>query len=405
VGDFTEGSLMPGFWCASNDLFDEHAPHLSAGAVGLYCYLCRKANSEGVSWPSLPTIAETLRLSPNTVRRYLAQLSGRGLIEIMPRQGHKGGYSYRVAAHVSGGRAPAAVQNLNPSEEKGATIEPQRVQPLNPAGENGSKSEPQTVQNLNPNDGEAGPGRVQNLREKGSNFEPKGYPLKDTHVPPSGVLPPLRSEERTSRSDEKTQPPATEPPKPAPEPPRPPRARPPKPPAPESTAAPPDYTTVAARGLACRNCRAHYLAEFRRCRPAGKPPVATGADAGILKNALAALHDADGGDWLEAETELKRLLTLFFADEYAARNGWALKLLPGMLNALRGLGETHGTSRERDGRRAGNGAEGRPGQRGTDREARMDARLIALADQWPDDPHVLAAIQRQRQRDGCGALA
>lgn len=395
---------MAGFWCASNDLFDEHAPHLAAGAVGLYCYLCRKANADGVCWPSLPTIAETLHVSLNTARRYLAQLADRGLIQVLPRQGHKGGYSYQVVGHVAGGKVQERVQPLNLTEEKGSTIEPFGVQNLNPNAEKGAKSEPQTVQPLNPSSAETEPERVQNLNGGGSMVEPKGYPLKDTQVPPSGVLPPYRSEERTSEPAKKSTPTPTEPAPPAGKPPKPPTPRrtPDLPPA-EGTAALPDYTTPAAKGLACVACKAHYLAEFARCRPDGKAAVASGADVGILRNALAALREADGGDWLQAEAELKRLLTAFFADDYARRHGWALKLLPGMINALRGAGETrNGQSREWDGRGTGRPDARRPGSRGADgdeRQGRMDARLIALADQWPDDPNILAAIQRDRERN------
>ena len=68
---------------------------LSPGEFAVYSYLLRCANWRTYQcWPSYRSIGEAVRMSVNTVRKYVAELEGRGLIiteptSIITRDGRK----------------------------------------------------------------------------------------------------------------------------------------------------------------------------------------------------------------------------------------------------------------------------------------------------------------------------
>ena len=62
-------------------------------AVSVYIYLLDRTNKNGECWPSIPTIANDLKLSPSTVRRALKDLKKAKLIETTQRYRTKGGKS------------------------------------------------------------------------------------------------------------------------------------------------------------------------------------------------------------------------------------------------------------------------------------------------------------------------
>ena len=66
---------------------------LSHRAVSVYTYLFDRANKNGECWPSIPTIANDLKISSSTVRRALKDLRKEGLIETKQRYRAKGGNS------------------------------------------------------------------------------------------------------------------------------------------------------------------------------------------------------------------------------------------------------------------------------------------------------------------------
>ncbi|MBR3918331.1 MAG: helix-turn-helix domain-containing protein [Clostridia bacterium] len=66
---------------------------LSHRAVSVYTYLFYRANKNGECWPSIPTIANDLKISSSTVRRALKDLRKEGLIETKQRYRAKGGNS------------------------------------------------------------------------------------------------------------------------------------------------------------------------------------------------------------------------------------------------------------------------------------------------------------------------
>ena len=62
-------------------------------AVAVYCYLYDRANKEGECWPAIPTIAEEIKLSVQTVRRGIRDLEKGGCIKTEQRYRTKGGKS------------------------------------------------------------------------------------------------------------------------------------------------------------------------------------------------------------------------------------------------------------------------------------------------------------------------
>ena len=60
---------------------------LSPGELAVYCYLRRCENQKTHQcWPSYKTIGEAVRMSENTVRKYIRQLEERGLITTEPTE-------------------------------------------------------------------------------------------------------------------------------------------------------------------------------------------------------------------------------------------------------------------------------------------------------------------------------
>lgn len=68
---------------------------LNAGELAVYCYLRRCENHRSHQcWPSIRTIGQAVRMSENTVRKYIHSLEERGLIiaeptEVITKTGEK----------------------------------------------------------------------------------------------------------------------------------------------------------------------------------------------------------------------------------------------------------------------------------------------------------------------------
>ena len=61
---------------------------LSAGELSVYSFLKRCENRKTHQcWPSIKTIGQAVRMSENTVRKYIRQLEERGLITTEPHRG------------------------------------------------------------------------------------------------------------------------------------------------------------------------------------------------------------------------------------------------------------------------------------------------------------------------------
>ena len=60
---------------------------LSAGEFAVYCFLRRcEDRKTHQCWPSIKTIGQAVRMSENTVRKYIRQLEERGLIVTEPTE-------------------------------------------------------------------------------------------------------------------------------------------------------------------------------------------------------------------------------------------------------------------------------------------------------------------------------
>lgn len=62
-------------------------------ATAVYMYLKNRADSNGVCYPAIPTIARELHLSRSTVKRALDDLESGGYIRRSPRQRSNGAKS------------------------------------------------------------------------------------------------------------------------------------------------------------------------------------------------------------------------------------------------------------------------------------------------------------------------
>lgn len=57
-----------------------YSSDVSSKAVAVFLYLLDHANKQGECWPSIPTIAEDLKISESTVRRAVKELKKAGLL-------------------------------------------------------------------------------------------------------------------------------------------------------------------------------------------------------------------------------------------------------------------------------------------------------------------------------------
>jgi hypothetical protein len=78
--------LRPHTFRLDNCIIDDYAAEMGAIGVAVYAVLQRYADrTTGQCWPSVATIAVTLRLSKNCVKKYLHHLARLGLITMAPR--------------------------------------------------------------------------------------------------------------------------------------------------------------------------------------------------------------------------------------------------------------------------------------------------------------------------------
>lgn len=76
--------------CNLTDLYRLNLPHR---AISVYLYLSARANSSGICWPAISTIARDLKLSESTVHRAINDLKKAGLIKTEQRYRENGGCS------------------------------------------------------------------------------------------------------------------------------------------------------------------------------------------------------------------------------------------------------------------------------------------------------------------------
>ncbi len=76
--------------CNLTDLYRLNLPHR---AISVYFYLSARANSAGICWPSIPTIARDLKISESTIHRAINDLRKAEVIQTKQRYRENGGYS------------------------------------------------------------------------------------------------------------------------------------------------------------------------------------------------------------------------------------------------------------------------------------------------------------------------
>ncbi len=80
-----------------------YSSDVSSKAVAVFLYLLDHANKQGECWPSIPTIAEDLKVSESTVRRAVKELKKAGLLKTEQRYRPNGGKSslcYKIKSGV-----------------------------------------------------------------------------------------------------------------------------------------------------------------------------------------------------------------------------------------------------------------------------------------------------------------
>jgi len=86
--------LRPHTFRIDNCVIDDYAAEMGAMGVALYAVLQRYADREtGQCWPSVATMAATLRLGHTAVKKYLRHLAQLGLISIASRYTAAGDHS------------------------------------------------------------------------------------------------------------------------------------------------------------------------------------------------------------------------------------------------------------------------------------------------------------------------
>lgn len=86
--------LRPHTFRIDNCVIDDYAAEMGAMGVALYAVLQRYADREtGQCWPSVATMAATLRLGQTAVKKYLRHLAQLGLISIASRYTAAGDHS------------------------------------------------------------------------------------------------------------------------------------------------------------------------------------------------------------------------------------------------------------------------------------------------------------------------
>ena len=93
-----------------------YSSDVSSKAVAVFLYLLDHANKQGECWPSIPTIAEDLKISESTVRRAVKELKKAGLLTTEQRYRQNGGKSslcYKLKSGVPPLKRPSERRRKN----------------------------------------------------------------------------------------------------------------------------------------------------------------------------------------------------------------------------------------------------------------------------------------------------
>ncbi len=112
------------FWI-EDAVIDRYGPHIGAIGVAVYAYLARRADRQGVCFPSYQTVAQQLNLSRRTVITYVRLLEQHGLLVAATRGAPKGrrANAYRLVS-MSPAENGAAVAPAQHDHRGGAAGSP-----------------------------------------------------------------------------------------------------------------------------------------------------------------------------------------------------------------------------------------------------------------------------------------
>jgi DNA-binding transcriptional ArsR family regulator len=109
--------MSPGFTMLDNDAVLDRLPEIDGNAVKVYLALARRANVEGVCWPSIKQLTKDIGLPRRTTQRGLYSILALGLVEA---DRHKGNVTHYRLTRAAGGATPE-----QSSAAGGATVAPQ----------------------------------------------------------------------------------------------------------------------------------------------------------------------------------------------------------------------------------------------------------------------------------------
>jgi DNA-binding transcriptional MocR family regulator len=118
-----------GWWWIHNHTLDVYAKQVGASAWLVYCYLVRRADKAGKSFPAIATIASDTGLSRNTVKTSIATLEGAGLLHVEERTddaGRSTSHRYTVRAG-EGPNSDPHLSNSDTSEEADSDPSPGQI--------------------------------------------------------------------------------------------------------------------------------------------------------------------------------------------------------------------------------------------------------------------------------------
>ncbi len=126
--DILTDARRPGWFWMDDDIIDRYGRILGTTGIAVYAYLARRADPNGVSFPSYSTIARDLAISRKTAIIYIKKLQDLGLLVVQRRNGRRRSSNIYQLVNIRG-RAPlpAAPAVSPPPDEQGAEAEPEPI--------------------------------------------------------------------------------------------------------------------------------------------------------------------------------------------------------------------------------------------------------------------------------------
>ncbi len=126
--DILTDARRPGWFWMDDDIIDRYGRVLGTTGIAVYAYLARRADPNGVSFPSYSTIANDLAISRKTAIIYIKKLQDLGLLVVQHRNGRRRSSNiYQLVNIRDRAPQPAALAVSPPPDEQGAEAEPEPI--------------------------------------------------------------------------------------------------------------------------------------------------------------------------------------------------------------------------------------------------------------------------------------